>query len=496
MKVLVVDDNKLARMMLTKLLVSNEYEVAEAADGVEALSVAKEFRPELIISDIMMPEMDGFELLREVKKDDELKDIPFVFYTAHFVSKEDEELAMSLGASRYFVKPKEPIDLLYDIEVVLREYEKGHLKSEKPVIETEEDYLKLYSKRLSQKLEEKYKKLEDTKNFLETVLDNMGDGVIVADSELKVTYCNKKMHQIVECDYRYGMDFSDVIHHPCISDMSHATQEPFEVDVVSKDGSTVNLEGIVSPVIDERGDLAAHIGVFRDVTQRNRDREMILKRNKEISILYDFDMLLSGCANSDELVERAFNKISDIIPIEGSCLYLVEGDNDHNNKIIVKQCIDMPSKLVKLIDQQSSENPAVEKVLKSKEAVIISPISERIPDISETEEECCEAHIVTLQLQSRGKIIGFIDLMLPPDKKVSTDEKSLLHAIGMQLGVSLENLLMYEHLEQTVEERTQEIMQKNEELETMNELFVGREMKVIELKERIDKLEAQLEVNG
>ncbi|MCK5660621.1 MAG: response regulator, partial [Methanosarcinales archaeon] len=465
MKVLVVDDNKLARMMLTKLLVSNEYEVAEASNGIEALSVAKDSKPDLIISDIMMPEMDGFEFLRKLKKDDELEDIPFVFYTAHYVSKQDEELAMSLGASRYFVKPKEPIDLLYDIEVVLREYEKGHLKIEKPLIETEEDYLRLYSKRLSQKLEEKYRKLEDTKNFLETVLDNMGDGVIVTDSELKVTYCSKKMRNIVKCDYEYGTDFSDIIHHPCISDMSHATQEPFEVDVVSEEGATVNLEGIISPAINEKGELNAHIGVFRDVTQRNHDREIILKKNEEISILYDFDMLLSRCTKSDELVERALNKISEIIPIEGSCLYFVDRDNE---KIVVKHCIDMPLKLMRLVDQQSSKNPAVEKMLKSKEAVIISPISERIPDISEIEEEYCEAHIVTLQLQSRGAVIGFIDLMVSPYREISTDEQSLLHSIGMQLGVSLENLLIYEHLEQTVEERTEEIMQKNEELETMN----------------------------
>ena len=112
MKVLVVDDNQNDRKMLSKLLVSNGYEPVEACNGIEALEIVKSSKPDLIISDIMMPEMDGFTLLRELGKDETARDIPFIFYTAHYISAKDKELATALAASRFLIKPVEPKEIL------------------------------------------------------------------------------------------------------------------------------------------------------------------------------------------------------------------------------------------------------------------------------------------------------------------------------------------------------------------------------------------------
>ncbi|MFZ2411535.1 MAG: ATP-binding protein [Candidatus Methanoperedens sp.] len=160
MKILVVDDNQNDRMMLREMLAAKNYEVTEACNGIEALeSVAAEM-PALIISDIMMPGMDGFTLLRELKKNDITKDIPVVFYSAHFESEMDRELAVKLGASRFIVKPTKLTDLMQEIEAVIREYEAGKMKLGESLIKTEEEYLKQYSERIVSKLEEKIVQLE------------------------------------------------------------------------------------------------------------------------------------------------------------------------------------------------------------------------------------------------------------------------------------------------------------------------------------------------
>ncbi len=160
MKVLVVDDNTNDRTLLKELLTSRNYEITEACNGIEALQSATSSKPDIIISDIMMPEMDGFTLLRELRKNVSGMDIPFVFYTAHYVSSKDSDLALKLGASRFIVKPADLGDLLNEIEAVLKEYEAGLIKPVKPLISKEEDYLRQYSERIIRKLEEKIVQLE------------------------------------------------------------------------------------------------------------------------------------------------------------------------------------------------------------------------------------------------------------------------------------------------------------------------------------------------
>src|SRR5215213_348598 len=124
-KILVVDDNETDRYMLQVLLTTHGYEVAVAANGAEALETARRDRPDMIITDIMMPIMDGFSLCREWKGDAQLQAIPFVFYTATFTDPRDEEFALGLGADRFIIKPTEPDVFIRILLEVIQEHEAG-----------------------------------------------------------------------------------------------------------------------------------------------------------------------------------------------------------------------------------------------------------------------------------------------------------------------------------------------------------------------------------
>ncbi|HEX21196.1 MAG TPA: response regulator, partial [Actinobacteria bacterium] len=93
MNILIVDDRKNDRLLLKKILSFHGYKPIEAKNGVEALRILRTSKISLVISDILMPVMDGFRLLRELKKDDNLTMIPFVFYSAHYISDKDKDLA-------------------------------------------------------------------------------------------------------------------------------------------------------------------------------------------------------------------------------------------------------------------------------------------------------------------------------------------------------------------------------------------------------------------
>lgn len=107
-RVLIVDDREDTRYFLSVLLQANGCLVVTAGNGAEALELARQQPPQLIISDLLMPVMDGYSLLREWRADEQLRAIPFVVYTATYTDPKDEELALTLGANAFILKPAEP----------------------------------------------------------------------------------------------------------------------------------------------------------------------------------------------------------------------------------------------------------------------------------------------------------------------------------------------------------------------------------------------------
>jgi len=160
MKILVVDDNALGRKLIRQILERKGCDVVEAADGEEGVETARAEIPDLIISDALMPKMDGFNFLRALRKEPALQKIPFVFYSGVYTGQKDEELALSLGASAYIIKPKEPDELWSEIKTILKRGSRGE-KIFMPVpIDSEEDYLRHYSEVVTLKIEEELRELE------------------------------------------------------------------------------------------------------------------------------------------------------------------------------------------------------------------------------------------------------------------------------------------------------------------------------------------------
>jgi len=160
MRIIVVDDREEERYLSETLLKGSGYEVVTAANGAEALEKLRTEGFDMIVSDVLMPVMDGFRLCRECKGDEKLKDIPFVFYTATYKDEGDEELASKVGADKYIRKPIEPEEFVKIIQGLFRDVEEGKIRPKKPALEEEKEVFKLYSERLITKLEKKMLDLE------------------------------------------------------------------------------------------------------------------------------------------------------------------------------------------------------------------------------------------------------------------------------------------------------------------------------------------------
>ncbi|MFQ5593450.1 MAG: PAS domain S-box protein [Anaerolineae bacterium] len=173
LKLLVVDDDEQNLYMLQVLLGGHGYHVETAANGQEALDKARSAPPDMIISDILMPVMDGFTLCRRWKTDVRLNEIPFVFYTATYTDPRDEEFALSLGAERFIVKPVEPDAFVQMLQEVIAEHEAGRLASPREPVEEEAVYLREYNEALIRKLEDKVLQLEEANQELTSQRDRL-----------------------------------------------------------------------------------------------------------------------------------------------------------------------------------------------------------------------------------------------------------------------------------------------------------------------------------
>lgn len=170
-RVLAVDDLEENLHLLRVLLESQGYEVQPARNGAEALAIARENPPDLVVSDILMPVMDGFALCRTWKADEHLCRIPFIFYTATYTDPKDEQLARDLGADAFITKPAEPEDFLAAVLATLARAQTAPAAPLRTVSSEAEGVGKQYNEVLVRKLEDKMLQLDKANRALEQEIE-------------------------------------------------------------------------------------------------------------------------------------------------------------------------------------------------------------------------------------------------------------------------------------------------------------------------------------
>ena len=114
-RILLIEDNEMNRDMLSRRLVRNGYEVITAVDGKQGVEMALSERPDLILMDMSLPVIDGWEATRRVKIDDATRHIPVIALTAHAMAG-DREKAMEVGCDGYLAKPCEPRAVVAEVQ--------------------------------------------------------------------------------------------------------------------------------------------------------------------------------------------------------------------------------------------------------------------------------------------------------------------------------------------------------------------------------------------
>ena len=311
-RVLIVDDNSSNRYLLQSLLEGEGMEVITAENGKEALEMARANPPDLIISDILMPVMDGYAFCRQCKLDEKLRHIPFVFYTATYTEPKDESFALSLGADRFILKPQEPEAIMDMLAEVWKESESKAHEPVKPLGE-EMEFFRQYNEILFRKLEKKMLDLEGmskelrmeeeelrrNEEFLNSVVENIPNMIFVKDAEnLRFVRFNKAGEELLGFNRQDLISKNDYDFFPkdqadfFIQKDREVLKNKQLVVITEESIQTKHLgERILHtkkiPIVDKDGEPLYLLGISEDITELKRTEELFKKSEKKYRGIFE-----------------------------------------------------------------------------------------------------------------------------------------------------------------------------------------------------------------
>ncbi|AOP34064.1 hypothetical protein A0128_09545 [Leptospira tipperaryensis] len=335
--ILIVDDQKTNLKLLKVQLESFGYIVFEASDGMEALEVLEKRKVEVIISDILMPNMHGYEFCAKVRADKALDSVVFIFYTATMTLKSEEQFALKLGADAFFRKPTSLTAMLEVIQGIAKDTQHRILT---PLIQSTESILREYSQSIVNKFEdqnamlieknnlltheigERKKAEEDGKRqsvFFRMLFESSPIGLVMVHTDNSVIAANRMFTEIFQysAEDLIGNNLSDFISPNGKSNESKELLEqailgsilPIQIVRMRKDKSLVEILFHMYPFIVDNEPIAL-CGVYVDQTNQ-KSLEKQLRQSQKLeslgtlasSIAHDFNNILTIILGHTGLLE-------------------------------------------------------------------------------------------------------------------------------------------------------------------------------------------------
>ncbi|MEH1949152.1 MAG: response regulator [Nostoc sp.] len=257
--ILHVDDNEANRYIVNRILQNAGFSVVEAATGATGLEAVANFQPDLVILDVQLPDISGFEVCRQIKANPETTFIPVLQLSASFVQSQDKAEGLDSGADAYLVQPVEPIELLATVRSLLR-----IRRAEEAALSSAREW--------------------------QTTFDSMNDGVSLVDREGRIMRCNRAMMQLF-C--KPSDEILGYAHHELmgaklgIGDGTcfRRAKETHQRQILEFQSQERWFAKTIDPVIDGDGTLTGAVFILSDITERKRSEALLQEQNDRLNQL-------------------------------------------------------------------------------------------------------------------------------------------------------------------------------------------------------------------
>jgi PAS domain S-box-containing protein len=297
--ILNVDDNEGCRYAVSRILELNDFTVKEASTGAEALSMARSEQPDLVLLDINLPDLNGYEVCRQLKAEPSTARIPVLHITASYLTPGDMARGLESGAENYLIEPVEPEVLIATINSVLR------------------------ARRSAESAQAMAREWQLT-------FDAIGDGVAVVDAEDRIRRANESLARLA------GKPVPDLIGKKAqeLWQQLNVVEQPFAKAIANRrresvefDSGNQRLHLTVDPMFDDAGAPSGAVNIVSDVTEKRRLEEQFQESQKfetigtlAAGVAHDFNNLLTSIMGNASLVAADlgpdspnYEKLSDVL---------------------------------------------------------------------------------------------------------------------------------------------------------------------------------------
>jgi PAS domain S-box-containing protein len=438
--ILVVDDDLPSRQALSMMLADHGYEVRSAPDGPTALMIVEADPPDLILLDVLMFEMDGYEVCRRLKARPESSDIPVLFVSA-LGEVVDRVKGFEAGGVDFVTKPFQAEEVLARVAT--------HLAL----------------RRAQKQLEAQNARLRESEEKYRLLVENLQEGVWAIDSEVRTTFVNQRMAEMLGYteEEMLGKHLFEFMDEPGIEIARQnlecrrlGMKERHDFEFLRRDGTRIYATMETAPITDEEGNYVGALAGVMDISDRKRAEEALSRRVEELDVLNRVAQMVATLTDLPQALEAVVDIVTSQFAATLSAITMWRsGQNeilawfsrDHGPE-------DMVGQFLPVATAPNIRDPLYRGQAISFPNILAVPWPAGLENLFRTRN--VHAMLVA-PLRVRGTAFGVLAVMTDEaGRTFSPDEISLAETIAADVAAAIENARLYDQAQELAVSRERE----------------------------------------